>query len=174
MMARCSALRQGVTHNTARSHIFLKKCVRAVTFCRYDRLHNREPKMKEIDFRQDLLPLKDKIYRVGLRITLNAQEAEDLTQDTLVRAWTRRAELAGVKNLEAFCITICRNLALDRMARAENANQPLEAAGTEACDTAPGPDERLERDEKLQRCTKYSTLCPKGCAQRCSCATLRV
>lgn len=162
MMARCSALRQGVTHISQPARTFFeKKCVRAVTFCRYDRLHNREPKMKEIDFRQDLLPLKDKIYRVGLRITLNAQEAEDLTQDTLVRAWTRRAELAGVKNLEAFCITICRNLALDRMARAENANQPLEAAGTEACDTAPGPDERLERDEKLQRVHQIFNALPE-------------
>ena len=29
--------------------------------------------MTTIDFRKDLLPLKDKIYRMGLRITLNAQ-----------------------------------------------------------------------------------------------------
>lgn len=49
--------------------------------------------MKPINFRQDLLPLKDKIYRVGLRITQNVQEAEDLTQDVLVKAWSRREEL---------------------------------------------------------------------------------
>ena len=62
--------------------------------------------MKPIDFRLDLLPLKDKIYRTGLRITLNAQEAEDLTQDTLIKAWNRRDELFLVENIEAFCITI--------------------------------------------------------------------
>jgi len=55
--------------------------------------------MKEIDFRRDLLPLKDKIYRTGLRITLNAQEAEDLTQDTLIKAWDRRDELSRVANI---------------------------------------------------------------------------
>ena len=75
--------------------------------------------MKKIDFRQDLLPLKDKIFRLAFRVTLNTQEAEDLTQDTLVRVWSRRDELTEVKSLEAFCIAVCRNMALDRVKRAE-------------------------------------------------------
>lgn len=107
--------------------------------------------MKQIDFRKDLLPLKDKIYRMGLRITQNVQEAEDLTQDTLIRAWNKRDELAQVANIEAFCITICRNLALDRVARSENANASLESTTTDAYDSALTPDERLEHDERLQR-----------------------
>ena len=57
--------------------------------------------MKQIDFRLDLLPLKDKIYRTGLRITLNAQEAEDLTQDTLLRVWSKRNDLQQIGSLEA-------------------------------------------------------------------------
>ena len=57
--------------------------------------------MKQIDFRLDLLPLKDKIYRTGLRITLNAQEAEDLTQDTLLREWSKRNDLQQIGSLEA-------------------------------------------------------------------------
>ena len=50
--------------------------------------------MKTIDFRYDLLPLKDKVFRLALRITLNREEAEDITQDTLLKAWERREELA--------------------------------------------------------------------------------
>ena len=117
--------------------------------------------MKQIDFKQDLLPLKDKIYRMGLRITLNAQEAEDLTQDTLIRAWSRREELAKVSNIEAFCITICRNLALDRVARSENATLSVEAEHTEAMDAAPSPDEQLEHDERLQRVHKLFEALPE-------------
>lgn len=41
--------------------------------------------MSNLDFRHDLLPLKDKIFRLALRITANRQDAEDLTQDTLLR-----------------------------------------------------------------------------------------
>ena len=48
--------------------------------------------MKEIDFREDLLPLKNKLYRLALRITLDTAEAEDVTQDTLIRVWTKREE----------------------------------------------------------------------------------
>ena len=117
--------------------------------------------MKQIDFRHDLLPLKDKIYRMGLRITLNAQEAEDLTQDTLIRAWSKREELASVDSVEAFCITICRNLALDRMARKENANVSIEQTDTDAYDSARNPEERLMHDERLQRVHQLFNALPE-------------
>lgn len=107
--------------------------------------------MKQIDFRQDLLPLKDKIYRMGLRITLNAQEAEDLTQETLIRAWNKREELGHVANIEAFCITICRNLALDAMARKEQSNLSIENEQTDVFDSARTPEEQLEHDDKLSK-----------------------
>ena len=57
--------------------------------------------MKEIDFREDLLPLKNKLYRLALRITLDTAEAEDVTQDTLIRVWTKREELGALNSLEA-------------------------------------------------------------------------
>ena len=34
--------------------------------------------MREISFRNDILPLKDKLYRLALRITLNSAEADKL------------------------------------------------------------------------------------------------
>lgn len=38
--------------------------------------------MKEISFRNDILPLKDKLYRLALRITFDTAEAEDIVQET--------------------------------------------------------------------------------------------
>lgn len=107
--------------------------------------------MKPIDFRLDLLPLKDKIYRTGLRITLNAQEAEDLTQDTLLRVWSKRDDLQQVGSIEAYCLAVCRNLALDRMAKRENGNLSLEAEQTDAPDNARTPQEQMEHEEELKR-----------------------
>ena len=111
--------------------------------------------MKQIDFRHDLLPLKDKIYRTALRITLNAQEAEDLTQDTLVKVWTQRSELNEVKSIEAYCITVCRNLSLDLIARRERQNESLETrmenSPTDPVDHEPTPLEQLEHNERLKR-----------------------
>lgn len=117
--------------------------------------------MKAMDFRQDLLPLKDKIFRLGLRITLNRQEAEDLTQDTLIRLWNMREKLEGVANLEAFSLTIVRNLALDRMERRGNGDLGLEAAGDNTPDNTPPPDERLEQDDRLGRIQRLFNALPE-------------
>ncbi len=82
--------------------------------------------MKQIDFRYDLLPLKDKLFRLALRIVQDRPEAEDVTQDTLLRVWERREELSQVKSLEAYVLTTGRNLALDRCRKREAQNISLE------------------------------------------------
>ncbi len=107
--------------------------------------------MKVIDFRYDLLPLKDKLFRLALRITLDTAEAEDVVQDTLLRVWNRRDELAGVQSLEAYCLTVCRNLALDRSQKREAANLSLDEAAADPPDSTLRADERLEHDERLRR-----------------------
>ena len=57
--------------------------------------------MKTMDFRTDVLPLKDKIFRLALRITLDRQEAEDITQETLIKVWEKRDEWHQIQNMEA-------------------------------------------------------------------------
>ena len=49
--------------------------------------------MQEISFRNDILPLKDKLFRLALRITSDRAEAEDVVQETLIRVWNK----AGAK-----------------------------------------------------------------------------
>jgi DNA-directed RNA polymerase specialized sigma24 family protein len=46
--------------------------------------------MQEISFRNDVLPLKNKLFRLALRITLNREEAEDVVQDTMIKVWNAR------------------------------------------------------------------------------------
>ena len=106
--------------------------------------------MKEIDFRADLLPYKDKLFRLALRITQDYAEAEDVVQDTLVRAWERRGELEKVNSVEAYLLTVCRNLSIDRSEKRENRNLSLRQADIDAPATDASPHERLEQDERLQ------------------------
>ena len=73
-----------------------------------------------MDFKHDILPLKNIIFRTALRIVLNREEAEDIVQDTLIKLWERRNELEKVENLEAFALTMARNLALDRKEKMDN------------------------------------------------------
>lgn len=113
--------------------------------------------MREIDFRNDLLPLKNKLFRLALRITLDRPEAEDVVEDVLVKVWEMRAtpEIQHVQNLEAYCLTMTRNLALDRAQRREAQNVSLDDTehrtfAMEHPDSAPLPDQLMEHDDRLR------------------------
>lgn len=82
--------------------------------------------MKSVSFRNDILPLKEKLYRLALRITLNPAEAEDVVQETMIKVWNRRDSWETIDNMETFCLTVCRNLALDKARHMGNQTLSLE------------------------------------------------
>ena len=84
--------------------------------------------MKTISFQSDILPLKNELYRLALRITMNAADAEDVVQETMMKVWNRRDQWDQIESIEAFCLTICRNLSLDKVRRMDNQTQSLDAA----------------------------------------------
>ena len=110
--------------------------------------------MKKISFRNDILPMKDILFRLALRITLSREEAEDIVQDTLIKVWNRRDSWDTIESIEAFSLTVCRNMALDRTRLHENRNTSLDAdstpAGQESPDTASNPYERTVQREKVE------------------------
>lgn len=108
--------------------------------------------MTEIDFRRDLLPLKNKLFRVALNITLDRPEAEDVVEDVLVKVWEMRhtEDIQRVANLEAFCHTMTRNLARDRAERKNAQLLSLDDLDTEHADTAPRPDQIMETADRQQ------------------------
>lgn len=73
--------------------------------------------MQEISFRNDILPLKDKLFRLALRITLDRAEAEDVVQDTMIRVWNKRDEWSQFESVEAYCLIVAKNLAIDGVKR---------------------------------------------------------
>jgi len=57
---------------------------------------------------------------LALSITLHTAEAEDVVQETMIRAWERREEWTTIQNMGAWLGQICRNLALDKVRKAAN------------------------------------------------------
>ena len=82
--------------------------------------------MPKVTFEHDILPLKNQLFRLALRIVQSREEAEDIVQDTLLKAWNRRASWDKIENMESFLMTSCRNLALDRLKRSEHQNISLD------------------------------------------------
>ena len=106
--------------------------------------------MKKISFQNDVLPLKNKLFRLALRITLNREEAEDVVQDTMIKVWNARDRWQEFDSIEAYSLTITRNLSLDRIKKMDNQNDSLEEQTTERLDeTSSTPSERMIQKDKL-------------------------
>ena len=71
--------------------------------------------MEKISFRNNVLPLKNILYRLALRITQSEEDAKDIVQDTLLKVWDKKDEWNEIESIEALSMTICRDLALDRI-----------------------------------------------------------
>ncbi len=69
------------------------------------------------------------MYAAAWRLTGNQQEAEDLVQDTLLRLWTKREDIAIPDRAEAFAVIALRTLFYDQRRKKhllENDDQPQE------------------------------------------------
>ena len=104
--------------------------------------------MQEICFRDDILPLKDKLFRLALRITFDRAEAEDVVQDTMIRVWNKREEWTQFGSIEAYCLTVAKNLAIDRSQKKEAQNVELTPEMEEESEIS-GPYDQLVNNERM-------------------------
>ena len=126
--------------------------------------------MNNISFRNDVLPLKNVLYRLALRITLNHEEAEDVVQDTLMKIWNRRDSWQNIDSIEAFSLTICRNLALDRNKRKGNGHETIDEGTANIREASSTPYEQAIRNDKIALVRQLVNMLPEK--QR-SCLQLR-
>ena len=105
--------------------------------------------MKKVSFRNNVLPLKNELFRLALRITLNRVEAEDIVQDTLIKVWDRRFEWESIDSIEAFSLTVCRNLSLDRLRKKENSNDSLEDVNIAEPVASSNPQDRMIQEDRV-------------------------
>jgi RNA polymerase sigma factor (sigma-70 family) len=67
------------------------------------------------EFKIQVLPLKHRLFRLALRMLGRVEEAEDTVQDAMIKLWNRREDLENYSSVEAFAMTITKNLSLDRI-----------------------------------------------------------
>ena len=66
------------------------------------------------EFKQRFMPFHRRLYRVGYHLTGNAQDAEDLLQDTYLKLWQKRDDLRKEAVTEAYLVTLMQNLYRDQ------------------------------------------------------------
>jgi RNA polymerase sigma-70 factor (ECF subfamily) len=71
--------------------------------------------MNQTAFLNLVLPFKDKLYRMAKRLLVSNEEAEDATQEILLKLWTNKTKISSYKNAEAFAMTMTKNYCFDRL-----------------------------------------------------------
>lgn len=106
------------------------------------------------------MPLKNKFYRLALRVLHNHEEAQDVTQETLIRLWRRSETLANADEAEALGLTICHNLAIDTYRREGRDHDNLDDDQINLADTALSPLETISRNQQRQLLLKQINTLP--------------
>jgi RNA polymerase sigma-70 factor, ECF subfamily len=71
-------------------------------------------------FAEEALPWMDAVHRFALRLTRNGAEAEDLVQETYLRAFRSWEQFERGTNCRSWLFTICRNTHLHERERARS------------------------------------------------------
>lgn len=71
--------------------------------------------MTDSEFIKMVGRLRPVIVSVSLRFLRDGDEAEDATQDTLLRLWTIRDRIGDVRSAQSLATVICKNICISRL-----------------------------------------------------------
>ncbi|HOD11182.1 MAG TPA: sigma factor, partial [Flavobacterium sp.] len=71
--------------------------------------------MNQKEFMQVVNPFKDKVFRMAKRLLVSTEEAEDATQEVMVKLWKKNESLEEYKSVEAMAMTMTKNYCLDQL-----------------------------------------------------------
>ena len=100
------------------------------------------------DFLRATLPALDLVHNLARRLVPNRADAEDLVQETYLRAWQAWTAGRPPRRVEPWLATICLNLGRDRARRAATR---LEAAAEDLADHPAPTDVEVEAIHRVQR-----------------------
>ncbi len=113
------------------------------------------------DFENRVLPTKNKLFRFAFRLLGSSEEAKDVVQEVMIKVWNGRENLTAIQNIEAWCMRITKNLALDRLrSQQRRATNPIEVVAEIKNETLT-PHERTEIHEYMQRITEMIAALPE-------------
>lgn len=100
-------------------------------------------------FAADALALIDGLYGTALRLARNADAAQDLVQDTYLKAFRARHRFAAGTNLKAWLYTILHNTWRNRRRDVARARVEFDSETVEELGEAPGLSSPIENPETL-------------------------
>lgn len=115
--------------------------------------------MNQKEFVQLINPFKDKVFRLAKRLLVSTEEAEDATQEVLVKLWNKNGGLGDYNNLEAFAMTMTKNYCLDQLKSKRAGN--LKIVHTNFTDREAGLQQKIEDRDSLSWVEKIIDQLPE-------------
>jgi RNA polymerase sigma-70 factor (ECF subfamily) len=107
------------------------------------------------EFKHTVLPLKNKLYRFALSFLHNEDEARDVVQEVMIKAWDRRNDLARYRSVDAWCMQIVRNMSLNRLKSGHYSKTEKLAKAQRLSNGQQSPYEQAEITDVMQNIRRF-------------------
>ena len=97
-------------------------------------------------FKTQVLPVREKVYRMSLRMLRCNADAEDTTQEVMLKLWTMRHSLAAYRNVEALAVQMGKNININKIRARKHSSEDAFDAMQEPALT---PDQQLEAADSM-------------------------
>lgn len=101
------------------------------------------------EFKKEVLPIKNKLFRVAYRLLNSKAEAEDVVQEIFLKLWSKRENLMEYRSIEAFAMTMTKNLCLDKLKAKSTQNLGLEHAKLQ--DASDNPHNKMDVKDTIKK-----------------------
>lgn len=91
------------------------------------------------------------VFRFAMRLTGDVHQAEDLTQETFLRAWKQRTSLHDLQKARVWLFRITANLMKDRMRRSSRRSEPASLSNEILESITQLPETLVIQNEEIQQ-----------------------
>jgi len=103
--------------------------------------------MEQAQFKEEIIPLRERLILYAERLLENKSDAEDIVQEVFLKLWRMRDELSSYASVDALSVTMTKNLCLNRLK--VNHREHNDLNGLVCIDSNLSPDEQLEQKDNV-------------------------
>lgn len=115
--------------------------------------------MNQQSFLELVQPFQDKLFRLAKRLLVSTEEAEDATQEVLLKLWSNKTKISSYKNVEAFAMTMTKNYCYDKLKSKHSSN--LKIVHSNYKENEISLDKKLEHKDSLSWVMKLMDELPE-------------
>jgi RNA polymerase sigma-70 factor (ECF subfamily) len=119
---------------------------------------SHDPGRRKEQFEAVAMPLANLLYATALRMVGNAAKAEDLVQETYVRAWQNFDRFALGTNFKAWAFQILTFLYKNERRSAKSREATVDYSANESLAAPPGPEPALAKAQEVEWESLYPEL----------------